>query len=320
MAQRFEFRLRVTGPETSHRMVIGQGRTSIGRQAGNDLRLNHPQVSRRHAQFDCTAVECQITDLDSANGTTVNGEKLTPNVPVVLAHNAVIKAGPFELSFEQIAVEAPKEEERPPAQERGAEVEKEPAAEAVERAAAIPPPPLPPPPPPTEPAPAERSPVPPGLSMDSRRLLNYLPGIYHTEFMAAFMRIFESISTPIEWNVDNFDLYLNAHTAPTGFLPWLANWFEVAFDPTWSEVQRRTLLAEAHQIYARRGTRWALSRVLQIYTGHIPAITDLGEDREPFTFSVKLPLRKRDVNQDLIEAIIDANKPAHTTYELEFKR
>jgi phage tail-like protein len=162
--------------------------------------------------------------------------------------------------------------------------------------------------------------VPPGLSTHSRRLLSYLPGIYHTDFMARFLGIFESILTPIEWNVDNFDLYLHPGTAPTGFMPWLANWFEIAFDPTWSEAQRRTLLAEAHQIYARRGTRWALSRVLEIYTGRKPEIIDLGEGQEPCTFTVKLPLRKRDANQELIAAITDANKPAHTTYTLEFKQ
>jgi hypothetical protein len=31
-------------------------------------------------------------------------------------------------------------------------------------------------------------------------------------------------------------------------------------------------------------------------------------------------LRKRELNPELVEAIIDANKPAHTTYKLEFRR
>jgi phage tail-like protein len=138
--------------------------------------------------------------------------------------------------------------------------------------------------------------------------------------MARFLGMFESILIPIEWNVDNFDLYLDPGTVPTGFLPWLANWFEITFDPTWGEAQRRTLLAEAHQIYARRGTCWALSRVLEIYTGHRPEIIDLDEDLEPFTFAVRLPLRAGEVNRELVERIIDANKPAHTTYTLKILR
>lgn len=161
--------------------------------------------------------------------------------------------------------------------------------------------------------------MPPGLSTHSRRLLSYLPGIYHTDFTARFLGIFESILTPIEWNVDNFDLYLDPGTAPVGFMPWLANWFEITFDPSWNEAQRRTLLKEAHQIYACRGTRRALARVLEIYTGHKPEIIDLDEDQEPFTFTVKLPLRSGEVNRELAERIIDANKPAHTGYTLAFK-
>jgi phage tail-like protein len=323
MAEKFEFRLHIEGPETSQVLLVPVGTTTIGRQAGSDLQLNLAQVSRRHAQLDCTSSECQITDLGSANGTTVNGEKLTPHVPVLLPPNATIKIGPFELTLEKSPVEAPQVEEPPPPVELAREPEPvaEPSFEVMEWAAAPPPPAAPPPSkPPPEPGPVGESLVPPGLSTHSRRLLSYLPGIYQTDFMARFLGIFESILIPIEWNVDNFDLYLDPGTVPTGFLPWLANWFEITFDPTWSEAQRRTLLAEAHQIYARRGTCWALSRVLEIYTGHRPEIIDLGEDLEPFTFAVQLPLRAGEVNRELVERIIDANKPAHTTYTLKILR
>ena len=136
--------------------------------------------------------------------------------------------------------------------------------------------------------------------------------------MARFLALFESILAPIEWNVSNFDLYLHAGTAPLSFLPWLASWFGVTFDSTWSEAQRRTLLAEACQIYARRGTRWALARVLEIYAGHAPEIVDQAEAQTPFTFTVRLPARRREINRELLQRIIDANKPAHTSYTLEF--
>ncbi len=126
--------------------------------------------------------------------------------------------------------------------------------------------------------------------------------------------------TPIEWNVDNFDLYLNPRTTPAGFLPWLANWFSISFDSTWSEAQRRLLLSEAHEIFARRGTRWALARVLEIYTGKEPEILDQEEKEDPFTFMVRLPVTEKEFQRNLIEQIVDANKPAHTNYKLEFKK
>ncbi len=167
--------------------------------------------------------------------------------------------------------------------------------------------------------PGPGGPMPPGLGIYSQRMLNYLPGIYQTDFMSRFLALFKSILIPIEWNVDNFDLYLDPATAPLDFLPWLANWYMVCFDSTWNEAQHRTLLAEAHQIYARRGTRWALSRVLEIYLGQKPEISEFTNEKEPFTFTVNLAVSKEKVNQELVEAIIDSSKPAHTTYRLSYK-
>ncbi len=47
--------------------------TSIGRTDGNDLVLNHPSVSRRHARFERRAAKWWIIDLQSTNGVKVNG-------------------------------------------------------------------------------------------------------------------------------------------------------------------------------------------------------------------------------------------------------
>jgi phage tail-like protein len=316
VAERFEFQLQVEGPEISRKITVGAGSTIVGRQAGAELQLDQIQVSRRHAQIECTATECRITDLGSSNGTHVDGEKLTPHVPLLLTHDAVIRIGPFELTFKQIPV-AVEEVAKAPEPLRPAEPARAPAPETIKQAAG-PPPPAGPPLPPPSPGPSATTPVPLGLSMHSQRLLSYLPGVYHTDFMARFLGVFESILTPIEWNVDNFDVYLHASTAPPGFLPWLATWFDIAFDSTWDEAQRRAFLADAHRIYARRGTRWALSRALEIYTGHVPEIDDQDEEQEPFTFTVRLPRRARSLSRELIERIIDANKPAHTMYVLKF--
>ncbi|MFO7536688.1 MAG: phage tail protein I, partial [Chloroflexota bacterium] len=183
----------------------------------------------------------------------------------------------------------------------------------------------PPGPPPSAPPEANGQPQPaytppPGLSLDDSRYLQYLPDIYHTPFMKRFLALFESIYAPIEWTADNFDLYLNPKTAPADFLPWLANWFDITFDNSWSEAQRRTLLTEVHQIYARRGTKWALSRVLEIYTGHTPQIDDSSEDLDPATFTITLPLAESETNPSLVAQLINAHKPAHTAYRLTFKK
>jgi len=341
MTQKFTFTLHVKGPDAAWDFPIPEGQTIIGRQVGVDLLLENSRISRKHAQFDCTAMECQLTDLGSSNGTHLNEEVLTPKVPATLKANDSIKIGPFVLSVEQVPVEVPKTEAQPPTQEIPGKPEPgdglmgeepfplQPAEELpkaktppkrVRRAAAPPPPSKLPPPPQLPPDPGDENLVPPGLSIHGTRLLNFLPGIYHTDFMSRFLGIFETILTPIEWNIDNFDLYLSSGTAPVEFVNWLSSWFTITFDQTWSEDQRRELLSEAHQIYARRGTRWSLSRVLEIYTGLKPEILDQNDDLDPHTFSVKIPVSKRKSNPELIEAIIDANKPAHTSYKLQFGR
>src|SRR5512138_2674923 len=108
MAQ-FEFRLKIQGPQNSwvYSIPIRSEPVIIGRQAGNDLQLDHQQVSRRHAALHCTPTECSLEDLGSANGTRLNGQKLTPNVPVQLKAGDSIQIGIFKLEFQQATAEEP---------------------------------------------------------------------------------------------------------------------------------------------------------------------------------------------------------------------
>src|SRR5712691_1558316 len=50
---------------------------SIGRTEGNDLILNHPSVSRKHARFEPRSNHWWIIDLKSTNGVKVNGNLVT---------------------------------------------------------------------------------------------------------------------------------------------------------------------------------------------------------------------------------------------------
>lgn len=337
MAQKMEFQLHIKGPDSAQEFTVPVGTTIIGRDASAGLQLLFPLISRRHAQINCTETDCEIIDLESANGTIVSGEKLTPHKPAKLIEGTVIEIGPFEITCEAIPVAEPSPEpkveeppppvqeaekvpvEKPEAPQEAKPVKKAPKA-AVEKVKDKESPP-PTPPPPKKPEVVElppEQPYPPGLSIQSMRLLNFLPGIYHTDFMSRFLALFESILIPIEWNVDNFYLYLDSGTSPMHFMPWLANWYQISFDDTWSEEKRRTLLREAHLIYGRRGTRWALGRVLEIYTGKKPEIIEFEDERHPFTFTIRLPVRKAEFNQELIEQIVDTSKPSHATYKLEF--
>jgi hypothetical protein len=61
----------------------GDGRQfSIGRDASCDLAIADMTVSRRHAQLERTAGGWLLTDLESTNGTRVNGWRVRGRVPV----------------------------------------------------------------------------------------------------------------------------------------------------------------------------------------------------------------------------------------------
>lgn len=70
-------------------------RITVGRNSTNDIVLNEPVVSGQHAALQLKP-EPTITDLNSTNGTRVNGKAITK---VLLHHNDVIRIGSHELRF-----------------------------------------------------------------------------------------------------------------------------------------------------------------------------------------------------------------------------
>jgi pSer/pThr/pTyr-binding forkhead associated (FHA) protein len=48
----------------------------IGREAGNEIVIEDPQVSRRHAQLTRQGTSYLVEDIGSTNGTYVNGKRL----------------------------------------------------------------------------------------------------------------------------------------------------------------------------------------------------------------------------------------------------
>ena len=316
-------RLEIVDAEGNRREITLGDVTTIGRQTGNDVVIDDQRVSRQHALIECREGACFITDLESSNGTYLDDVRLPPDVTAPLAPGAEIKIGASSLRVVAEGERNAASGEIGPISEDWtnlAATERESQGEeAVPAGTDSPPPGQDTPATPPAGGGSADDLLPPGLDYRSRRLIGYLPGIYHTEFMSRFLGIFEAILTPIEWNIDNFDLFLDPGTTPLAFLSWLAEWFDIAFDPSWTEAQQRQLLREAHRIYARRGTRWALSRVLEIYTGFTPEIVDTGEALAPFTFTVTLPVQAAQRGREMIEQLIDAHKPTHTMYTLEFE-
>src|SRR4051794_10308952 len=70
---------------------------TIGRARECHLVVDHSQVSRLHARLELEHEQIAITDLNSTNGTFVNGERLPPGLPRKL------RAGD-KISFAQICM------------------------------------------------------------------------------------------------------------------------------------------------------------------------------------------------------------------------
>jgi len=70
-------------------------RVTIGRQPGNDIRLEDQTVSSEHAAVQI-GNPVTLTDLGSTNGTFVNGERISKQA---LAHGDVIRIGHHEMKF-----------------------------------------------------------------------------------------------------------------------------------------------------------------------------------------------------------------------------
>lgn len=184
------------------------------------------------------------------------------------------------------------------------------------------------------------------------RCLKYLPAVYaeQDELMGRFVMLFESYWTPLDQMIGSVHNYLDPRLAPADLLPWLASCVDLTLNDQWTEAQMRRLIASALQLYRKRGTRQGLIEFLEIYSGHTPQVVEhrannlrlgvdarlaasvaLGQKNVPHTFSVVLTLppaegrdaderrRRESDRRRMIEAIIDAEKPAHTSYDLEIR-
>jgi FhaA, N-terminal domain/FHA domain len=70
--------------------------TTVGRGSDADLRVDDPGISRRHAQIRVSNVAAEIMDLDSTNGTIVDGRRVRS---AALADGSTIRLGNTTLVF-----------------------------------------------------------------------------------------------------------------------------------------------------------------------------------------------------------------------------
>jgi serine phosphatase RsbU (regulator of sigma subunit) len=88
----------IKGPNIGHRYALDQAGTLIGRQPEAAIYLDSLAVSRQHARVLWDHNGWFVEDLNSSNGTYVNGHRLTARAP--LTDRDVLQIGPYVLHLE----------------------------------------------------------------------------------------------------------------------------------------------------------------------------------------------------------------------------
>ncbi|WP_251959485.1 phage tail protein [Nostoc commune] len=142
---------------------------------------------------------------------------------------------------------------------------------------------------------------------------------------------------------------LDPLTAPQALLPFMAHWVAWQVDSVWDLQQQRRLIRRAVELYRWRGTRKGLRLYLHLYTGlpldehltneadkHISITEPFGPSfiigdaqlgnavlagGQPYHFIVRLRsnISSGIINEQLIQRIIEQEKPAFCTYELSIE-
>ncbi len=87
--------------------------TSVGRQMGVTLLIDHASVSRRHAEISYSHGRFLLRDLGSSNGTFINGVRLLKDSPHTLEVGQRVRFGKVEFTFQERAIEQPAEPSQP---------------------------------------------------------------------------------------------------------------------------------------------------------------------------------------------------------------
>lgn len=89
--------LRLVPVRSGDRGAVLSTRTlTVGRDAGNDLVLAEPEISRHHARLDTDGGRWLVIDLESTNGTWVNGTRIRR---AVIADGDELAFGPVQFTI-----------------------------------------------------------------------------------------------------------------------------------------------------------------------------------------------------------------------------
>jgi hypothetical protein len=112
------------GPQFGEEVPVRGTSVRIGSAERNDIVIPDDTVSASHALLEFEDGAWRLTDLESTNGTVVEGVRLAPEVPTPIQYGSTVRIGAVRLQFREVAGARP--EDAPPPEPAAATPDQEP--------------------------------------------------------------------------------------------------------------------------------------------------------------------------------------------------
>lgn len=171
--------------------------------------------------------------------------------------------------------------------------------------------------------------------------LSYLPAFYQedrtsSEFLERFLSLFAKFLSGMDEQIQGLANYFDPNLVSGEFLKWLSYWLGISVDDSWSDKKLRELMHYAPYLYKKRGTKEAIAKIVEIYTGDAPFIIEhfqlklykqdshlhrvianlYGDNPYFFYVLVKPNVIHSEKERMMVQQILDAEKPAFTEAKL----
>ncbi len=139
-----------------------------------------------------------------------------------------------------------------------------------------------------------------------------------------FLSIFETTFATLEEKRESTPLLIDSAETSKETLAWLSSWLGLKHDDSWEDARWRQLMREAPGLFGIRGTREAIERVIEIYSGIRPLVYEPMHarcmkkgaiaDMDNYSFCLFLkPEQYHTIEEvETIRRIVEEWKPAYT--------
>jgi phage tail-like protein len=163
------------------------------------------------------------------------------------------------------------------------------------------------------------------------RLTETLPALNRNDtFTTGLCDGLDAVLAPVLSTLDNLPAYLDLTTAPDDLLPWLAHWLGLAVETGHDPVRQRELLRSTRELQGWQGTRRGIELAVSALLGvraeavesgaaswSVDADDPLPGEPTPAVVVRVFPESGRPVDQERLEAVVAAIKPAHVVHRVQ---